>query len=158
MALKSFTPLIPARQGSAPAQYGAPAGASYGAPSSADSLGQYGDNFGAGSSRDEVSSSNELDELTSSIPGVPGQDYPIRAEVPEVSFSCDGRVAGGEEVVKLLKKPIFGKDYLALCFVPFPFLGLLLFSIPFDFMYRKPFSESGDRTTGSHDDHLRWLL
>merc|ERR1711937_743368 len=33
--------------------------------------------------------------LQSSIPGVPGEDYPIYAEVPESGFSCDGQVDGG---------------------------------------------------------------
>merc|ERR1712226_1687277 len=30
-----------------------------------------------------------------SVPGNPGQDYPIYAQVPDTSFSCDGRVEGG---------------------------------------------------------------
>merc|ERR1712088_1112591 len=33
--------------------------------------------------------------LQGSIPGVPGEDYPIYAEVPESGFSCDGQVDGG---------------------------------------------------------------
>merc|ERR1719510_688244 len=33
--------------------------------------------------------------LQASIPGVPGEDYPIYAEVPESGFSCDGQVDGG---------------------------------------------------------------
>merc|ERR1711937_563898 len=33
--------------------------------------------------------------LQSSIPGIPGEDYPIYAEVPESVFSCDGQVDGG---------------------------------------------------------------
>ena len=33
--------------------------------------------------------------LAMAVPGTPGQDYPILAEVPETSFSCDGRVEGG---------------------------------------------------------------
>ncbi len=33
--------------------------------------------------------------LEKSIPGVPGEDYPILAEVPESAFSCDGQVDGG---------------------------------------------------------------
>jgi len=37
--------------------------------------------------------------LEKSIPGVPGQDYPILAEVPESSFSCDGQVDGGGNFV-----------------------------------------------------------
>ena len=36
-----------------------------------------------------------LSALSSSIPGVPGEDYPIYAEVPETAFSCDGQVDGG---------------------------------------------------------------
>jgi len=33
--------------------------------------------------------------LEETIPGVPGDDYPIFAEVPETSFSCDGQADGG---------------------------------------------------------------
>merc|ERR1719412_145188 len=33
--------------------------------------------------------------LQASIPGVPGEDYPIYAEVPESGFSCEGQVDGG---------------------------------------------------------------
>merc|ERR1712088_1115440 len=33
--------------------------------------------------------------LEKAIPGVPGEDYPIYAEVPESGFSCDGQVDGG---------------------------------------------------------------
>merc|ERR1719216_427628 len=33
--------------------------------------------------------------LQAAIPGVPGEDYPIYAEVPESGFSCDGQVDGG---------------------------------------------------------------
>ena len=33
--------------------------------------------------------------LQGSIPGVPGEDYPIYAEVPESAFLCDGQVDGG---------------------------------------------------------------
>merc|ERR1740129_781483 len=33
--------------------------------------------------------------LQASIPGVPGEDYPIYAEVPESGFVCDGQVDGG---------------------------------------------------------------
>ena len=33
--------------------------------------------------------------LQGSIPGVPGEDYPIYAEVPESGFACDGQVDGG---------------------------------------------------------------
>merc|ERR1712061_288713 len=33
--------------------------------------------------------------LQSAVPGVPGEDYPIYAEVPETAFGCDGQVDGG---------------------------------------------------------------
>merc|ERR1712168_488874 len=33
--------------------------------------------------------------LQGAIPGVPGEDYPIYAEVPESAFACDGQVDGG---------------------------------------------------------------
>ena len=36
-----------------------------------------------------------IDMLAKAVPGVPGQDYPIYAEVPETGFSCDGQVDGG---------------------------------------------------------------
>merc|ERR1711971_1229643 len=33
--------------------------------------------------------------LQGSIPGVPGEDYPIYAEVPDSGFGCEGQVDGG---------------------------------------------------------------
>merc|ERR1719233_1485125 len=33
--------------------------------------------------------------LEEAIPGIPGDDYPIFAEVPETSFVCDGQADGG---------------------------------------------------------------
>merc|ERR1711935_1035273 len=36
-----------------------------------------------------------LAALSSSVPGVPGEDYPIFSEVPETAFACDGQVDGG---------------------------------------------------------------
>ena len=33
--------------------------------------------------------------LEKAVPGIPGEDYPIYAEVPESGFSCDGQVDGG---------------------------------------------------------------
>ena len=35
------------------------------------------------------------DALEETIPGTPGEDYPIYSEVPETSFLCDGQVDGG---------------------------------------------------------------
>merc|ERR1712244_128989 len=36
-----------------------------------------------------------LAALAANIPGVPGEDYPIYAEVPESGFTCEGQVDGG---------------------------------------------------------------
>ena len=33
--------------------------------------------------------------LEVNIPGVPGEDYPIYANVPDTGFTCDGLVEGG---------------------------------------------------------------
>ncbi|KAF0291940.1 Nonribosomal peptide synthetase gloA [Amphibalanus amphitrite] len=35
------------------------------------------------------------ERLEDAVQGVPGQDYPIFAEVPDTGFSCDGRINGG---------------------------------------------------------------
>ena len=37
-----------------------------------------------------------LDWLLESVPGTPGDDYPILAVVPKTAFSCDGQVEGGK--------------------------------------------------------------
>ena len=34
--------------------------------------------------------------LEETIPGVPGEDYPIFSKAPETGFSCEGKVPGGE--------------------------------------------------------------
>merc|ERR1712128_405777 len=39
--------------------------------------------------------SDPLSMLQASIPGIPGEDYPIYSEVPESGFLCDGQVDGG---------------------------------------------------------------
>ena len=67
-------------------QEGAPALDNYGAASALDSYG----------ASDELSARDaELAALSANIPGVPGEDYPIYAEVPESGFTCDGQVDGG---------------------------------------------------------------
>ena len=54
-----------------------------------------------GAASDEADAA--LAMLQGSIPGVPGEDYPIYAEVPETAFSCDGQVDGGKNrVFKML--------------------------------------------------------
>ena len=35
-------------------------------------------------------------DLSETIPGVAGEDYPIYAEVPDTGFTCDGQVEGGK--------------------------------------------------------------
>ena len=37
---------------------------------------------------------DDFNLLSSSIPGVPGEDYPLFATAPETSFLCEGRIAG----------------------------------------------------------------
>ena len=39
-----------------------------------------------------------FDWLLKSVPGTPGTDYPIFAEVPETKFDCNGLVDGGESL------------------------------------------------------------
>merc|ERR1712077_42800 len=43
----------------------------------------------------EAAGDDALAALGNSIPGVPGEDYPIFAEVPESGFTCEGQVDGG---------------------------------------------------------------
>merc|ERR1719191_1374697 len=51
----------------------------------------YGDDLDTAAS----DAADPLAMLQASIPGVPGEDYPIYAEVPESGFTCDGQVDGG---------------------------------------------------------------
>lgn len=53
--------------------------------------GGFGDDALGGAGGDD-----NLAMLEKSVPGVPGEDYPIYAEVPETAFVCDGQVDGGE--------------------------------------------------------------
>ncbi len=53
-------------------------------------IASYGANDAAAGAGDD-----NLAMLEKSIPGVPGQDYPILAEVPDSAFTCDGQVDGG---------------------------------------------------------------
>ena len=43
----------------------------------------------------QSSQSGGIGSLEDTIPGTPGEDYPIYAVPPETSFSCDGQVDGG---------------------------------------------------------------
>lgn len=57
----------------------------------------YNDLESDASALDEKSAdeSDGLDMLMKSIPGIPGEDYPIYSEAPETEFSCEGQVNGG---------------------------------------------------------------
>ena len=67
--------------------------AGYGAPQA-----EYGQPQADASSLSESHSGDHegLDWLLESVPGTPGEDYPILAEVPETGFTCDGQVEGGK--------------------------------------------------------------
>jgi hypothetical protein len=43
----------------------------------------------------DAAGSDNIAMLEKAVPGIPGQDYPILAEVPETAFSCSGQVDGG---------------------------------------------------------------
>ena len=48
-----------------------------------------------GAASSPAGSDDNLAMLEKAVPGVPGEDYPIYAEVPETGFACDGQVDGG---------------------------------------------------------------
>ena len=54
----------------------------------------FGGGDGAGGFNDPSSGDTE-GSLEETIPGVPGDDYPIFAQVPDTSFLCDGQSEGG---------------------------------------------------------------
>merc|ERR1712223_1141688 len=68
------------------------ADAGYGAPQAT-----YGEPQADESSLSEAHEGDHqgLDWLLEPVPGTPGEDYPILAEVPETAFSCEGQVEGG---------------------------------------------------------------
>ena len=37
---------------------------------------------------------DQISSLARSVPGIPGEDFPIYGEVPSTSFLCDDRVPG----------------------------------------------------------------
>ena len=49
---------------------------------------------------DHDGSSDPLDWLRESVPGEPGVDYPVFAEVSDTSFSCADRIFGGKDPFK----------------------------------------------------------
>jgi hypothetical protein len=62
-------------------------------------LGQYSSGAGSGGSFGAASDFGgagiDAGALEDTIPGIPGEDYPIYAVPPETSFFCDGQVDGG---------------------------------------------------------------
>jgi len=61
-------------------------------------LDTYSDLNAAASDLDAKASDDENDPLAmlmKSVPGTPGEDYPIFSEAPETAFSCEGQVNGG---------------------------------------------------------------
>merc|ERR1711881_630671 len=48
----------------------------------------------------EAAGDDALAALGNSIPGVPGEDYPIYAEVPESGFTCEGQADGAGGLAK----------------------------------------------------------
>ena len=51
--------------------------------------------LGSYSAGDPSAGAGEDGGLEVNIPGVPGEDYPIYADVPDTGFTCDGLVEGG---------------------------------------------------------------
>ena len=73
-----------------PTNYGSPAAA----PAPLPSYGGDQPTYGGGPSADELN----LKMLMNSVPGTPGEDYPILSEVPETAFTCKGQKVGGKLV------------------------------------------------------------
>merc|ERR1719295_2468513 len=73
--------------------YAAPADLDYAEPAQP----AYGDDQDVyqGAASSPAGSDDNIAMLEKAVPGIPGEDYPIYAEVPESGFSCDGQVDGG---------------------------------------------------------------
>ena len=89
------------------------AAGSYAAPS--DDVPVYAGEEELGGYAADAAGDPALDMLLQSIPGVPGEDYPIYSEVPETAFSCDGQVDGGALNVEFNRKnAILAKSFCLL--------------------------------------------
>ena len=53
--------------------------------------GSFGGGAGGFGDYDDAGAGGAGGDLEENIPGVPGDDYPIYAEVPDTSFVCDGQ-------------------------------------------------------------------
>jgi len=93
-----FSAILALTAGQSQYQSGGFGGAStggFGGGSSGGFGGSSSGGFGGSSGGYEGASDAAGGSLEETIPGVPGDDYPIFAEVPETSFLCDGQVDGG---------------------------------------------------------------
>jgi len=72
-----------------------PIEAGYDAPSDAQPAYGADQDVYQGAASSPAGSDDNIAMLEKAIPGVPGEDYPIYAEVPESGFTCDGQVDGG---------------------------------------------------------------
>merc|ERR1719244_768524 len=74
--------------------FGGASGGGFGGGASGGGFGGGAGGFGSGydGASDASGAGGSLEET---VPGIPGDDYPIFAEVPETSFLCDGQVDGG---------------------------------------------------------------
>jgi len=81
------------RPGGSPGGFGGSSSGGFGGSSSGGFGGSGGfDDSGASDFGAGGGGGSDLEE---NIPGVPGDDYPIFAEVPDTSFLCDGQAEGG---------------------------------------------------------------
>merc|ERR1711892_397388 len=78
----------------AQSQYGGSSGFGGGAGGNGG-FGGSGGGFGGAAGGFDDPAGGGAGSLEEAIPGVPGDDYPILAEVPETSFFCDGQADGG---------------------------------------------------------------
>merc|ERR1719481_1769640 len=81
------------RPGGFGGSFGAGGGGGFGAGGGGGAAGPGG--FGSASDVGGVGGAGGSGSLEETIPGVPGDDYPIFSDVPETSFLCDGQVDGG---------------------------------------------------------------
>ena len=68
---------------------------------------------GAGA-REGEAGGDPIAMLKDSIPGTPGEDYPIYAEAPETKFTCDSRVNGGKPHFVPLGHPLMTSHVMLL--------------------------------------------
>jgi|ERR1711874_22850 len=99
LALSALVVCTSADKGFEQSQYSS-GGGGFGSSGSAGGFGGGSGSFGApgggfGGGDSNYASDAAGGSLEETIPGTPGEDYPIFAEVPETSFLCDGQADGG---------------------------------------------------------------